>query len=522
MSLRARVIWVGAIVVLSAVLAVPSCYSPEERRASPWIADNGINLGLDLQGGVHWLLRIDTGTAVRQELERTESVLREILEERGTAVPEIEVLETGVIKIEGSPDEIRIVRGLVGEEFDSLELAEENGVLSLRLTETWNREIVRRGVRQAQEVLRKRVDGLGVTEPVIASQGEGRILVQLPGEVDPEAAGSLLKRTTFLEFKHVLNAAPNEELLSAKLAEGVPEHQEIVFVRNEDDSVAEALLVPERPLLTGAMLEDASMSFDRRNRAIVLFTWNSQGARIFREFSGAHIGERMAAIVDGDVVTAPVIQDRIGRRGQISGQFTEQEAANLAVALRSGALPIPLVVEEERTVGPALGADSIQRGVRSILIGGTLAILFMLVYYRMSGLLADLALGINLVIIFAIMGLAGATLTLPGLAGLVLTIGMAVDANVIIFERIREELRSGKRTRNAVEVGFRRSRLTILDANITTLITALVLFRFGTGPIQGFAVTLSIGILSSVFCALIVTRLFIDLVLSRGPQALRI
>jgi preprotein translocase subunit SecD len=230
----------------------------------------------------------------------------------------------------------------------------------------------------------------------------------------------------------------------------------------------------------------------------------------------------MAAIVDGEVVTAPVIQDRIGRRGQISGQFTEQEAANLAVALRSGALPIPLVVEEERTVGPALGADSIRRGVRSILIGLTLVILFMIAYYRTSGLLANVTLGINLVIIIAIMGLAGATLTLPGIAGLVLTVGMAVDANVIIFERIREELRSGKRTRNAVEVGFRRSALTILDANITTLITALVLFRFGTGPIQGFAVTLSVGILSSVFCALIVTRLFVDLVLSRGPQALRI
>jgi preprotein translocase subunit SecD len=405
---------------------------------------------------------------------------------------------------------------------DSLEVAGENGALSLRLTETWNREVVRRGVRQAQEVLRKRVDGLGVTEPVIAPQGDDRILVQLPGEVDPEAAGALLKKTTFLEFKQVLDASPSEELLSAKYAEGLPEDQQIVFVRNEDDSVAEALLVPERPVLTGAMLEDARMSFDRRNRAIVLFTWNTQGARIFRDFSGSHIGERMAAIVDGEVVTAPVIQDRIGRRGQISGQFTEQEAANLAVALRSGALPIPLVVEEERTVGPALGADSIRRGVRSILIGGALVILFMIAYYRTSGLLANLALGINLVIILAIMGLAGATLTLPGIAGLVLTVGMAVDANVIIFERIREELRSGKRTRNAVEVGFRRSALTILDANITTLITALVLFRFGTGAIQGFAVTLSVGILSSVFSALIVTRLLVDLVLSRGPQALRI
>jgi len=230
----------------------------------------------------------------------------------------------------------------------------------------------------------------------------------------------------------------------------------------------------------------------------------------------------MAAIIDGAVVTAPVIRSEIGRHGQIEGSFTQQEAADLAVSLRSGALPIPLLVEEERSVGPALGADSIRRGLISILIGGAVVVVFMSIYYRTSGLLAVAALVVNLVIIIAIMGLAGATLTMPGIAGLVLTIGMAVDANVIIFERIREETRAGRNLRNAVQQGFRRSALTILDANITTMIAAVVLYQFGRGPVQGFGVTLGIGILSSVFTALVVTRLLIDAVFARWPRALRV
>jgi preprotein translocase subunit SecD len=521
--LRTRAIWVVIAVLFSAFLAFPSLYTPEERMESGLIPDNGINLGLDLQGGVHWLLSIDVPTAVRQELERSESDIKTLLADRQVEEPRFELLEEGALVVEGSPQTLDTVRGIVNTDLTSLEVIERNGSLQLRLTDTWNQEVVRRGVRQAQEVLRKRIDGLGVTEPVIAPQGEGRILVQLPGgDVDPAEARKILEQTTFLEFKHVRDAAPNEELLLDKYPEGLPEETMIVLFRGEGDVVAEALLVPERPALTGALLEDARLGFDRRNRAIVSFTWNSEGARLFREFTGEHVGERLAAIVDGVVVTAPVIQDRIGRQGQITGRFTEQEAANLAVALRSGALPIPLVIEEERTVGPSLGADSIRRGIRSILVGGAVVVLFMVAYYRVGGALANVALFVNLVIIIGVMGLAGATLTLPGIAGLVMPVGMAVDANVIIFERIREELRSGKSVRNSVDVGFRRSALTILDANITTLITAIVLFYFGSGPIQGFAVTLSVGIFSSVFCALVVTRLMVDLLLERGPRALRI
>jgi preprotein translocase subunit SecD len=501
-----------------AFLAVPSFYSPEERRESPWIADNGINLGLDLKGGVHWLLQIDVTTAVRQELERSVSLMKELLAERGIEDPDLRIAEDRMIKGVGDPSTLTAIHEIVAESFTSLAVTEDGSRISLELTSEWQDQVVRRGVLQAQEVLRKRIDGIGVTEPVIAPQGDDRILVQLPGEVDPVAARQILEKTTFLEFKLVVDSAPSEELLLAKYPGDLPADHQIVLVKNEDDSVAEVLLVPDRPALTGAMLEDARLNFDRRGRAIVGFTWNSEGARLFRDFTGSHVGERLAAIVDGEVVTAPVIQDRIGRRGQITGQFTEQEAANMAVALRSGALPIPLIIEEERTVGPNLGADSIRRGLRSILLGGALVILFMIIYYRLIGLLANVALLLNLVIIIAIMGLAGATLTLPGIAGLVLTVGMAVDANVIIFERIKEELRAGKSVRNSVQVGFRRSALTIFDANVTTLIAAIVLFRFGSGPVQGFAVTLSIGILSSVFCALVVTRLFMDLLLTRRTE----
>jgi len=519
MSLRWRGIWVGLLAVSMLYLALPSFFSDEERLASGWIRDEGLNLGLDLQGGIHWLLRIDTNTAVRQELERVQSVLRQRLDENDKPLVEVRLLDSNELEVGDASGEVST---LIEAEFETVALVAQDDVLRLSLTEEWNQSVVARGVRQALEVLRKRVDGLGVREPVIAPQGKERILVQMPGEIDPRRARSILEDTTFLEFKLVLDGAPNEELLKSKYTEGLDEDQEIAVSRNDDDSVSSAYLVSSTPLLTGAMLEDARLGYDRRNRPVVFFRWNSAGTSIFRDFTANNIDRQLAIIVDAEVISAPVIQSRIGRDGQIEGQFTAQEAADLAVALRSGALPIPLIIEEERSVGPALGADSIQKGLNSILIGGALVVVFMLIYYRTSGLLANMALLLNLIIILGLMGLAGATLTLPGIAGLVLTVGMAVDANVIIFERIREELRGGKSMRNAVQAGFRRSRLTILDANITTMIAAVVLLYYGRGPVQGFGVTLAIGIVSSVFCALVVTRLFVDLVLTRAADALRV
>ncbi len=309
----------------------------------------------------------------------------------------------------------------------------------------------------------------------------------------------------------MLDAAPSRELLTAKLPGGaVPEDQEIVLAVGRDGQETEALLVPKKAILTGDMLDDARLDFDRRNRPLITFQWNSEGTGIFREFTAAHIGDRLAAIIDDRVITAPVIQGKIGRNGQITGDFTREEAANTAVQLRSGALPIPLVIEEERTVGPALGADSIRQGLQATLLGFALVFVFMAIYYSASGMFANAALIVNVLIILGLMSLARATLTLPGIAGVVLTVGMAVDANVIIFERIREELRSGKNTRAAIQAGFNRSFWTIFDSNLTTLLTAVILLVFGRGPVQGFGVVLSIGLTASMFTALVVTRALLD------------
>ena len=394
MTLRWRGIWVALLAVTMAYLALPSFFSDEERLASGWIRDEGLNLGLDLQGGIHWLLRIDTDTAVRQEMQRVQSVLRERLAETDRSHVEVRLLDSNELEVSNASAD---VNKLIEAEFESIQIVQREGALRLVLTDEWNKEVVRRGVRQALEVLRKRVDGLGVREPVIAPQGEERILVQMPGEIDPRRARSILEETTFLEFNLVLDVAPNEELLNAQYPEGIDDDKQLVVARNDDESVSSAYLVPKTPVLTGAMLEDARLGYDRRNRPVVFFRWNSQGTAIFREFTANNIDRQLAIIVDGEILSAPVIQSRIGRDGQIEGQFTAQEAADLAVALRSGALPIPLVIEEERSVGPALGADSIQKGLRSILIGGAFVLAFMVVYYQTSGLLANLALLLNLV-----------------------------------------------------------------------------------------------------------------------------
>ena len=511
-----RAILVGIVAVFAIFAAYPNLFSVEEREASDLISDAALTLGLDLQGGVHWLLRIDDDTAIQQELASTRTALEQTFEDRKIVYTDIKVIEDH-IAITGADS--ATVTALLESDYETLRVDSSGGQMKVDLGEDRRAYIIDRGVQQSLEVLRTRIDDLGIREPILAPQGEGRVLVQMAGDIDPKRAREIISQTTFLEFKLVLDAAPNEELLLARHPGGLPEDS--VVVRSE--SPPEFLLVPKDPVLTGDKLEDARVGFDRRNRPIVLFTWDREGGRIFREFTGENVGNRLAAIIDKVAVTAPNINSRIGRSGQIEGNFTQEEAADLVVALRSGALPIPLIIEEERSVGPSLGADSIRQGLTSLLIGGAGVVLFMIVYYSVSGLLANVALALNIILIIGLMSAFQATLTLPGIAGLVLTIGMAVDANVIIFERIREEMRGGgKSVRNAVQAGFNRSRLTILDANITTVIAAIVLLYFGRGPVQGFGVTLAIGIFSSVFCALVVTRLLVELWLSRSGEKLRI
>jgi preprotein translocase subunit SecD len=368
---------------------------------------------------------------------------------------------------------------------------------------------------QVLEVLRRRIEDpiQGIPDSVVTRQGEDRILVQIPGgQIDRSRAREMLKVTGFLEFKMVHEMAQSEELLRAKHPNGLPAGTQIAFEREkETQRVLSAFLVGDKADLTGDYLEDARVGFDQRQRPIVTFQFNAAGGEIFQKLTGANIGKQLAIVLDDRVYSAPVIRSRIGSHGQIEGRFSSAEAADLAVVLRSGSLSLPVAIEEERVVGPGLGADSIQSGIHATALAFTLVLLFMLVYYRGSGAYAGLSLVLNLIMIIGVMTLFGATLTLPGLGAFVLTIGMGVDAQVIIFERIREELRAGKTPRGAIGAGFTKSFWAIFDSNVTTLLTALVLFEYGTGPVKGFAVALSIGVVSSVFSALAITRLMFDL-----------
>jgi len=497
------------LVAAFAFLTVSNFVDEETRLASPLLPDEGLRLGLDLQGGIHWVLGVQLDEAEHQELVHLRDVMTEFSKEEGieaTPVVEDDVL---VVRVASPADADAIRDWADGGALDLVR--DERGELAYRLSDANAEDVRQRGMSQVLEVLRRRIaDPIrGIPDSVVTRQGSDRVLVQIPGgQIDRSRARELLAVTGYLQFKIVRDQASSEELLRTRYPDGLPEATVIAFERDpETDRVLTAYLLPEEPGITGDYLTDARVGFDRQQRPIVEFQFNTEGGRIFGDLTEENVGEQLAIVLDERVYSAPNIRTRIGARGQIEGRFTSQEAADLAVVLRSGSLPIPVVIEEERTVGPALGADSIQRGLRASALGFALIVVFVGVYYRMSGGYAAIALLANLAFLLGVMSLFRATLTLPGIAGIVLTVGMAVDANVIIFERIREELRGGKTPRAAIATGFNRAYWTIMDANITTLITAIVLFEYGTGPIKGFAVTLSIGVVTSVFAALVLTRL---------------
>jgi len=477
-----------------------------------------INLGLDLQGGMHLVLEVDTEKAVESTVERISQELRSLMKKE-------RIRHRGITRIEGKQIAVRIrqqqniekFEKLLDEEFPVLRILSESTegdmlVVHMDLPESESDQIKKLATEQALETIRNRIDQFGVSEPDIRLQGEKRILIQLPGIKDTQRAKDLIGKTALLEFKlldetHDLNTA---------LQGDVPPGSEVLYEIEEDletnRTIKRPYLVKKQTLLTGAHLTDAKVQIDSQyNEPYVSLTFDKKGGRDFARITEANIKKRLAIVLDKNVYSAPVIQEKIsGGQARITGNFTTEEAHDLAIVLRAGALPAPVNILEERTVGPSLGSDSIRKGLISMCIGGIFVILFMIVYYKGSGLIADFALILNIVLIAG--GLAGfqATLTLPGIAGIILTIGMAVDANVLIFERIREEMNLGKTPRAAVNAGYDRATLTILDANVTTLIAALVLFQFGTGPVKGFAVTLSLGVLSSLFTALIVSRLVFD------------
>ena len=467
-----------------------------------------IKLGLDLKGGVYLALGVDLDKAVEADLDKYVMILKDELSRAKVDVDSITRVGKEIrIKLLLKEDVDRVKKVLEGYRELVVDRV-EGDTLFVKLSPKEVERIRKNALDQTLEVIRNRIDEFGVTEPEIRKAGTDRIIVQIPGIKDPDRAIRIIGRTAHLEFKLLDEEHSLEEALAGK----VPPGDEILYGRVVDKRTGRVRKVPylvkKQTLLTGDHLVDARVMIDSRtNEPYVAIKFDKIGTKLFARITSNNVGKRLAIILDNTVYSAPVIREPItGGEASITGSFTFEEAHDLAIVLRAGALPAPVKVLENRTVGPSLGMDSIRKGIRAAIVGLIVVVLFMGVYYRLSGLVADVALLLNMILILGALAAFRATLTLPGIAGIVLTIGMSVDANVLIFERIREELRLGRTIKAAIEAGFERATITILDANITTLIAALILFQYGTGPIKGFAVTLSIGILASMFTAVVFCR----------------
>ncbi len=522
-NLTIRAALVAAVVLLALLFLVPTIAPKLPKWWTDFMPSDRIHLGLDLQGGMHLVLEVEVDKAVVSAVERaSQEMRRRINEEKVRAThPEASGQDIKVTLL--APGDAAKFQDLVERNFPDYTVGrpkdEADGKLAytLSLRPKAVDHIKKQAAAQALETIRNRVDQFGVSEPEILPQENGRILVQLPGVKDPQRAIALIGKTAQLEFKLV-----DEAVNPASVSKGnLPPGSELDYLYRRDHETGRVskspIVLRKRTVMTGETITDARVQIDSQyNEPYVSVAFDSRGARQFAELTTRNVGKRLAIILDGKVQSAPVIQEPItGGEARITGDFTMEEARDLAVVLRSGALPAPVRILEERTVGPSLGQDSINQGILSMAVGFFVVVGFILLYYKGAGITADLALFLNLVLIAGALAAFQATLTLPGIAGIILTIGMAVDANVLIFERIREELRLGKTPAAAVDTGYGKATLTILDANITTLIAALVLFQFGTGPIRGFAVTLSIGIASSMFTAITFTRVLFDFYLGR-------
>lgn len=529
------------VVVLSVAFFLPS-YKPLYQALPDWVRkvlpDKGITLGLDLQGGIHLVMEVDEDRAVEIAVDRSVGSLQDLLVDKKLPAESVKRTGSHQITIQFANGELKPqIRQLIDEypAFFEVESAGSANTLVWELRDTEIKRIKDSAINQALETIRNRIDQFGVAEPLVQRQGLKQIVVQLPGVKEPKRAKDLIKETALLEFKMLDEdnqmkmdfpaRVPKEkeaEVLQ-QFAAKVPEGDEILFERVMDKDTGREYrlpyLVKKRVMLTGDVLSDARVSIGQFNDPYVSITFDSKGGREFERITGENVKKRMAIVLDNTIYSAPVIQERIsGGRAQITGTFSTQEANDLAIVLRAGALPAPLRIIQDLTVGPSLGQDSIEKGVRATLIAGAMVIMFMVVYYKLSGAIADFALVLNLVCLLGALSALNATLTLPGIAGIVLTIGMGVDSNVLIFERIREELRQGKAVRLAVDGGYDKALLTIIDSHVTTLITGVALFLFGTGPIKGFAVTLCLGIAINLFTALVGTKVIFDL-LNRRPKA---
>ncbi|TDA62972.1 protein translocase subunit SecD [Sulfuricurvum sp. IAE1] len=497
MKLNYRVVILIVATVFGLIYSVPSFTQSEEGKK--------ITLGLDLQGGLHMLLGVKTDEAVNSQLKSIASGLKHFGERNDILLDGIAVSEGKVVfELLDADDAAAVKEHLKSVDGASVGVSGER--YAVTLTPESIEKLKQQAVDQAIETIRNRLDQFGLSEPTVARQGADKILVELPGIKTPEEeqrARELISRAAKLELMAV----------DEDRAMRVGDMSDAEAASYGDQILEDAIqpgakhLVNEIPILDGSMLTDAQVGYDQNNRPVINFTLNSEGAQIFGDFTGKSVGKRLAIVLDGKVYSAPVINERIGGgSGQISGNYTTAEANDLAIALRSGALLAPIYMMEKRSVGPSLGADSIQASMIALMSGFGAVVIFMMVYYGIAGVIANVALVVNILLIVAVMAMFGATLTLPGMAGIVLTVGMAVDSNVIINERIREVLAEGSSVKRAIEVGYQNAMRAITDSNITTLIAAIVLYVYGTGAIKGFAITISIGILASMLTAILGTH----------------
>ena len=505
--------WKAILVVAVLALAIFLAYPPKDK----------IKLGLDLKGGIHLVLQVLTEDAVNMETDQEITRFQELFKKNNVTFQTAAKERPGRFVFSGTAaDQEGKTRDLIDQYTRDWDYSFSGDKLAFTLKAPVILFLKDQAVNQVRETITNRIDQFGVAEPLIQRQGAERIVVELPGVSDPDRVKGLIKVTAVLEWKLVkVGSAPDEETLLKDFGGKVPEDMEIV---KGDASRGEAgfFLVSRVASVTGKDLRMVRRSVDEWNNPAVSFSLNSEGARRFEKVTGENIGQRLAIVLDGKVQSAPSINARISGEGIIQGRFTVEQAEDLVVVLKAGALPAGIRYLEERTIGPSLGADSVRQGMMAGLVAIVLVMSFMIFFYRLSGLNAVAALTMNIVILFGALGYFKATLTLPGIAGIILSIGMAVDANVLIFERIKEERAAGKNVASAVQLGFSRAFSAIFDSNLTTIISAIFLFQFGTGPIKGYAVTLIIGLVANMFTAVWVSHMLFDLTVPKTAKRLSI
>jgi protein-export membrane protein SecD len=526
---RWKIYSILAVLVVGLVFVIPNFLSENGRAGLPtWMPHKQINLGLDLQGGSHLLLEVDVQAVIQERLEDLEGEIRTALRAEfvgytGLSIVDDDAVTLRIRNLEELPRALELINALAsvvrtsnfGVGIPDIEVDNTNdGDITVTLSEEAIQVRAAEAVKQSIEVVRRRIDETGTQEPSIQRQGEDRILVQLPGVDDPDRIKRLLGKTAKMTFQMV----DQETSIIDALAGRLPPGSEIISHDSDVDANGDPVLyvVERRAIITGEMLTNSQVTTDQNGQFAVSLQFNPTGGRRFGDATSQNVGQLFAIILDDKIISAPRIQTAIlGGTGQITGNFTAQSAGDLATLLRAGALPAPLVILEERSVGPGLGADSVAAGKTASALAFILVLIFMLAAYGTFGLAADLALLINMMLLAAGLSALQANLTLPGIAGIILTVGMAVDANVLIFERIREENALGKTLFASVDAGYKRAMTTIIDANVTTFIAAVILYVLGSGPVRGFAVTLAIGIVTSFFTAFTVTRLLVSVWLTR-------